>query len=301
MFDLKTVSLTAIATALCTACATPQVNPHYKYSTKYPQAPAATQMASAPATTVPVTYHGSEGDYGYTQNASYNTVAQPVGHAVSLEQARQDCDISEQNYKVAGAAIGGVVGALAGKKLAGDDDETLGLVGGAALGAAAGYGAGDMMVDCDVSAAPSSVVEQELAYRPATDTAEIPAVYTSEAMVETGGQNISQYEYNEGGYAVSIAQEQAIVPEVTRAVIIAPEAIVETREVAITSPVIMATPIPASAPKGTTYIVQEGDTAWSLSRKSCSSPQDIRALNSLEGDFLIKAGEAILLPSSSCQ
>ncbi|MEE9347912.1 MAG: LysM peptidoglycan-binding domain-containing protein, partial [Robiginitomaculum sp.] len=92
-----------------------------------------------------------------------------------------------------------------------------------------------------------------------------------------------------------------IVPEVTRAVIIAPEAIVETREVAITSPVIMATSIPASAPKGTTYIVQEGDTAWSLSRKSCSSPQDIRALNSLEGDFLIKAGEAILLPASSCQ
>jgi LysM repeat protein len=120
---------------------------------------------------------------------------------------------------------------------------------------------------------------------------------SSEVMIETGGQNISQYEYNEGGYAVSITQEEALTPEITQAVTIAPEAIIETREVAIAAP---ATAIAAPA-TGITYIVQEGDTAWSLSRKSCSSPADIRALNSLEGDFLIKAGEVISLPANSCK
>jgi len=58
-------------------------------------------------------------------------------------------------------------------------------------------------------------------------------------------------------------------------------------------------PAPAK-PAGMTYIVQEGDTAWSLSRKSCSSLSDLKTINNLEGDFLIKAGEAILLPASNC-
>jgi LysM repeat protein/uncharacterized protein YcfJ len=292
MLNIKTVSLSAIAVVLCAACATPQVNPHYKYSTKYPDAPVVTRMASAPATTIPVVYHGSQGDYGYTQNASYRTVTQPI----SVEQARQNCDISEQNHKVAGAALGGVIGALAGKKLAGDDNETLGLVGGAAIGAAAGYGAGDMMVDCDVSSAsnmaptlasePPTLASEPMTYNPEPVITQV----SSEVMIETGGQNISQYEYNEGGYAVSITPEQAPIPEVTHAVAIAPETIIETREIAIAAPA-----------TGIAYIVQEGDTAWSLSRKSCSSPADIRALNSLEGDFLIKAGEVISLPANSCK
>lgn len=298
MNNFKTAILGTAAIAMLAACATPQSNPHYKYSSKMP----ATDGYSTAPQQAPVTYQaahtaGSYNEPAHTQAASYS---QPASYTSA--DARQACLAKEQSRKLIGAAIGGTVGSFAGKKLGGDDNETLGLVGGAALGGAAGYGVGNMSVDCPQVSAPVSAPIAG-SYPAAQSYTAVPAPvipaqsqtvtqverYAEPVMVETGGQNAAQignYSYNSAGY-------------VTDAAITAPAAQTTQRLYDIPAAAVLPAQAPA-APRGTTYIIQEGDTAWSLSRKTCSGVNDIKAINNLEGDFLIKAGEAILLPASAC-
>ncbi len=302
MSHIKTVFMGACAAAILCACATPQSNPHYKYSSKMPADTSASGAYQSAPAQAPVTYQAAHtvetySQPAYVQSASY---LQPV--AYQSPQTRQACLVKEQNRKIAGAAIGGAIGAYAGKKLGGDDNDTLGMVGGAAIGGIAGYGAGDMTTDCDpVAAAPISA--HNAAGYPASPVASpLPAQaqavttatrYEAPVMIETGGplsQEEMQYDYNNGGYVTA--------PQTTQAAVTAPAPAVTQR--LYDAPAVAAAPMTVSAPAGVTYIVQEGDTAWNLSRKTCSSITDIKAMNNLEGDFLIKAGEAILLPASKC-
>jgi len=48
------------------------------------------------------------------------------------------------------------------------------------------------------------------------------------------------------------------------------------------------------------YVVQQGDTADSLSRKFCSRPSDIKKYNGLDSRHSLIIGQSILLPSTSC-
>lgn len=338
MSAVKTALLIASAAAVLSACATPQTNPHYKYSSKLPTSDAQSYPSQAPVTyqaahtttqntyvadsatrevvyaqTYPVAnaQPASVQSANYTQNASAQTYQ-------SASADYQDCMAREQNYKIGGAVIGGAIGAYGGKKLGGDDNETLGMVAGAALGGTAGYGAGDVMVNC-AQQAPAPISQPLTQTYPAN--AQTAPVYTSQTnaveyapvipaqqatvsqaqiiapqpaaqlyqepsvITETSGQNLSNYTYNSGGY-------------VSNAAVTLPAPMQAERQITMRGPV--SATIQSATTAGEIYIVQEGDTAWSLSRKVCATTGQIRQMNSLEGDFLIKAGEAIRLPANQC-
>lgn len=59
-----------------------------------------------------------------------------------------------------------------------------------------------------------------------------------------------------------------------------------------------------SDPKGaltwSSHVVEQGDTAYSLSRRFCSRTSDIKKYNGLDSDYSLKVGQAIILPRTSC-
>ena len=307
----KTMIMGACAAALLGACATPQNNPYAKYSGKMP-AEQTQQYAQAPAQ-APVTYRqatiiepSSVQSAGYTQPATYQASTAQTG--TYHTNAHQECLASQGTRKLAGAAIGGAIGTYAGKKIG--DDDTAAMIGGAAVGGIAGYGLGGMTKDCDqynIAPASQTVVYPAQA-QPVTSAVSYQqpvsssGAYAQPAVIETGGQNLSQaemqsidaYQYDNNGY-VSNAAATAPAQAVTQRLYDAP-----AQAVMPAAPQPQARTAQAPAIQGVTYIVQEGDTAWNLSRRTCSSVNDIKAMNSLEGDFLIKAGEAIRLPASNC-
>ncbi|WP_409433432.1 LysM peptidoglycan-binding domain-containing protein [Litorimonas sp. RW-G-Af-16] len=123
----KTVLIATAALALTlSACATSQENPNYQYSSKYKGDSPSKSYASYSQPTATTTYASNQGAITSTTN-----------HA---------CLNKETNRELLGGAIGGAVGAVAGKKVIGG---TKGTVVGAVLGGAAGYGIGDKSIDCD--------------------------------------------------------------------------------------------------------------------------------------------------------
>ena len=64
---------------------------------------------------------------------------------------------------------------------------------------------------------------------------------------------------------------------------------------------------PISAPQGEVsferamqHQIKEGDTVYSFARGLCSSVEEIKAMNSLDGNFSIRLGDTIRLPASKC-
>ena len=51
---------------------------------------------------------------------------------------------------------------------------------------------------------------------------------------------------------------------------------------------------------GQAYTVQQGDTVYSLSRKTCVGVSVIQSMNGLNTDYAIKIGQSITLPASVC-
>ncbi|MEP4051515.1 MAG: LysM peptidoglycan-binding domain-containing protein [Litorimonas sp.] len=51
---------------------------------------------------------------------------------------------------------------------------------------------------------------------------------------------------------------------------------------------------------GQTYTVQQGDTVYSLSRKTCVGVNVIQSMNGLSADYAIKIGQSLTLPTSVC-
>lgn len=51
---------------------------------------------------------------------------------------------------------------------------------------------------------------------------------------------------------------------------------------------------------GQSYTVQQGDTVYSLARKSCVGVSVIQSMNDLNADYAIKIGQSLTLPASVC-
>ena len=51
---------------------------------------------------------------------------------------------------------------------------------------------------------------------------------------------------------------------------------------------------------GASYTVQQGDTVYSLSRKTCVGVNVIQSMNGLDANYAIKIGQSITLPTSVC-
>lgn len=58
--------------------------------------------------------------------------------------------------------------------------------------------------------------------------------------------------------------------------------------------------IPAAPSLGQDYVVQQGDTVYSLSRKLCVGVNEIQSHNNLSNDFGIKIGQSLSLPAPRC-
>lgn len=48
------------------------------------------------------------------------------------------------------------------------------------------------------------------------------------------------------------------------------------------------------------YIVQQGDTAYSLGRRYCSRTEDIKSYNNLNSTYSLTVGQSIILPHTTC-
>lgn len=51
---------------------------------------------------------------------------------------------------------------------------------------------------------------------------------------------------------------------------------------------------------GTQHEIMQGDTVYSFARSLCSSVEEIKAINGLDGNFSIRLGDTIRLPASKC-
>ena len=51
---------------------------------------------------------------------------------------------------------------------------------------------------------------------------------------------------------------------------------------------------------GSQHVIAEGDTVYSFARNLCSSVDEIKTLNGLDGSFNIRLGDTIRLPASKC-
>ena len=293
---LSSISIVALA-----ACATPQENPYYKYSSKY-KGGASTTVTEAGSViqTAPVVY----------ETASYRTSQAP-----SYSQANHDCLRKEKNHELIGAGIGGTLGAFAGKKLIGG---TKGTVIGAGLGGAAGYGVGDKVVNCDpqtVTVHQQSPVYSQQAYTttpahsqqtyvsaPHAGTAYVaPAVAESYVSpTDTEFNAISQT--GTPGYQVLQAQT-ATVPY-SRAEYDAQEISYDyganTVEASAATRAISSESRLFRAGSHGAHLVKEGDTVYSLSRKLCVGVNDIQSLNNLDSNFGINIGDSLKVPASNC-
>jgi len=133
------------------ACSVVQENPNYQYSSKY-QGGGSTSYASNGIS-------GSSSGGIVTTPASYTQASSEsysggIYAGSTISRAEEECRNKESNREIIGGAAGGAIGAFAGRKLIGG---TAGTLAGAAVGGAAGYGLGDISVDCS----------QQQAYQPA--------------------------------------------------------------------------------------------------------------------------------------
>jgi len=118
----------------------------------------------------------------YTPASSQSYSSQPSYQTATSQAAEARCRNKESNREIIGGAAGGALGAFAGKKLIGG---TAGTIAGAAIGGTAGYGLGDISVDCSPqqSYQPAQVQTYQSAPAPVYQAA--PATYTQPASVQT--------------------------------------------------------------------------------------------------------------------
>ena len=310
---LSSISIVALA-----ACATPQENPYYKYSSKY-QGGATSTVTQA-------------GSVIQTAPVSYETVSYEATQTPRYTQANHECLKKEQNRELLGAGLGGTIGAIAGKELIGG---TKGTVIGAGLGGAAGYGIGDKLVNCDpqptpvqqysaqplqtYTTAPTNASTQQVytaapavtASYQAPVTPEYSAPVISETYVsptDTGFNSIS--EMGTPGYQVLQAQTAEIyeVPTVTQTV---SQPVSGAQQVSynyeantvLASADTIAIPQETRVFVGSSYgshLVKQGDTVYSLSRNLCVGIADIQSINNLDASYGIKIGDTLRLPASNC-
>ena len=269
-----------LSAAVLTACATPQENPYYEYSSQYKGAPT-TMVAQVPAVleTALVSYEAIS-----SESASYQSVA-----TGTYTRVNHECLKKEKNHELLGSAIGGTIGAIAGEKLIGG---TEGVVIGAGLGGAAGYGIGDKAVNCDPQ--PISTVQSA----PVVSAAYVsPTDEEFRVISDTGTP----------GYQVMSSQtvEAYNTPATTSTHFTAPQEVTydysaNTITASAATQSLTSENRILSAQSYQSHVVGEGDTVYSLSRGLCVGVVDIQSLNGLDANYGIRIGESIKLPSSNC-
>ncbi len=337
------------------ACATAQENPNYQHSTTYNGSSPYTQSASTVSQGTHVTnasYQTQSSPIIYDSPAGYSSVTQRPDYQGQTYQGQtyqgqtyqansqysvpsytqagqtrldQDCLSRETNRELLGGALGGTVGAIAGKKLIGG---TKGTVAGALVGGAAGYGIGDKSINCDPVpvAAPVSYPSQ---YQ-STPTTYYPA--SSQTAPQMSSQTSTQYQpaqsvsaapstdtyYGEtvGTPGYEVMQRSTSIPTTlpppttqTNAGTISYDSSNthnSTRSTGTTTQTVSEEKYPTIEPGnysgsyGTTHTVVQKDTVYSLSRKVCASVEEVQSMNGIDGSYAIKIGQTLRLPRSKC-
>ena len=312
----NTLPPTLIALALA-ACATAQENPNYQHSTTYNGASPYTQVATSTpytattATTQNATYQTRSAPIVYDAQPGYSSVtSQPVyqnaGYQASSQystapqtRVNHECLSKEMNRQLIGGALGGTAGAFAGKELIGG---TKGTVAGALVGGVAGYGIGDKSINCDpvpVASYPTQMSTTPTTYYPATSypatTEYVPTQVVSQATLPAptiaAPSTDTYYGDTTGtpGYeALQQAQSTQVSPSAYSSV------------PATTTSASSQYSYPSTGFGASTHTVVQNDTVYSLSRKLCSSVDEIQAMNGIDRNFGIKIGQNLKLPASKC-
>ncbi len=304
------------------ACSTVQENPNYQYSTKY-QGAADTSYASNGATTTAASYSTQPTSQTY-QNQAYQDQAyqgQTYQGYSTAQAEQQDCRRKESNREIIGGAAGGTLGAIAGKKLIGG---TAGTIAGAVAGGVAGYGIGDISVDCSPSVAPAPAQAYQAApvqsYSPDAPT---DTQYAGQDVTGTPGYEIFQNENVSPVTGSSVNPSTVTISgpihsaSSTYPANVPPQNLtngaVEVTNYDYSANLISAdTPIDSASypadetrilsgiPVFQSYTVQPGDTVYGLSRKLCVGVADIQQHNNISANYGINIGQTIQLPQNRC-
>lgn len=328
--------LPAIALA---ACSTVQENPNYQYSSKYGQvntdfadangsdaygassiaASTSTRVASntrtAPANTITLD------EYCMEKNRNRQLIGAGVGGAIG---ALAGDAIGGTKATIAGAAIGGTAGYAAG-------DATLDCRRATYSGPTASsptdqaYNADQMMgtpgyqlyLQEQAAAVPVSQQAQ-------TAPAQYQAPYSAQNQYQVPASNAPQtyraQHDQTSGYPSRTQPQTQIIPSGPRVVdydysqntITAGGPVGAT---VVTQPVPKSAPVPAPAPTPAqrysasavagplmtgNYVVRQGDTVYSLSRRLCVPVVEFSQINGLGSDYAIKIDQPLILPPSRC-
>ncbi len=280
-------------------CSTTAVNPNYQQTTTY--------KGSSPYSNEAVLQQA-----GYQTSQDQTQAPAPVTYATNNQQAYtqqvyQDCISKESNRKLIGAAAGGIVGGLLGRKVGGDN-KTLGTAAGAAIGGATGYGIADKTIRCDQVSAPTTQNQSAHINHPAQAVSyESQAAPTSPAHPAQGIQENTQsigdagtpgyYAVNGGTPPLGTPPLSTGQPQYAQIRPTSPQA---SHPAPVSTQTTFAMPTQILPPGTSRYRVIAGDTLYSLARTTCSSVAEIQRLNAINRDFYIRADDDIILPSGRC-
>lgn len=224
---------------------------------------------------------------------------QPVTQQANNTRRNQECLSKETDRKIIGTIAGGAAGAIAGRKLAGEN-KALGTVAGVAIGGAAGYGIADKTINCDpVTVQPHSTQTNDTApgsqpvnLTPAGAVVVAPEIETAfeknAASVDDDGIP-GYYEKHEPLYE-GVESRAAPLRQLA-----------DTTQASTPAPV-QATPAPVltAANRNMRYPVKPGDTVYSLARNACISVAEFKQINNIDEQYYIRAGDELLIPESRC-
>lgn len=285
------------AAIILTACATPQENPHYQHSTKYKGNP----LNSPYGASNPV---GTQVAHGYSTTDQYASTGTVLNRVVVPEtsQAAQDTrqviyEQSSQDSSYASAAYGTTT----------YNEPAYSRVAPVCIEQGLQNTPGCTPTSLPINTQSASVAQPYSAGAQTlyvTNSSTTPLSPTEQAMPESYGtpgyeairnsQAAPQWEAAETtqplGVAVPVTQPFA---SPLPAPAVRPAQIQDAR-----SPTIMQNQ--QSFNIGTQREIREGDTVYSFSRQLCTSVDEIKAINSLDGTFNIRLGDTIRLPASQC-
>ncbi len=348
--SVRLLCLSAAAGLILAACATSQENPNYQVSTKYKGSnpyvstttPSSGNVSSgtvstvrySPATTTPAsTFQSSTASTQYRtvdqQPVQFRTISAGTGYT----QVDQRCLNAEKKRELIGGALGGTIGAVAGKEFIGG---TKGTIAGAALGGTLGYGLGDKSINCDpvyTAPQPANVQSYQPTYQAQPGSGQVHTMQTAPNQTYYVPASAPQTASGAGAvgtpgyYAIHGGQppmqQQAPVQQVPmqqvpmpmqpapmQQVQMQPQQVYQQHPQTVYVPVTQSQAVTQAAVPGPQFTyaatgagmhqVVEGDTVYSMSRQLCVGVDDIQRANGLDANYSIKLGQFLQLPASRC-
>jgi len=303
--------LALVTTAIIlTACATAQENPHYQYSTKY----------NGPAST-----HSNASTTSHASNTAVHSAATAPAGTVLARYVHDDPNQPLGDVPGSLAVYGTETsGALTARRVTSLPQPPAQNYSSAAYGSthynAPSYSRVEAI--CVQQGTQNTVACPSTPMPIATQTASVASPYAS------GGQTL--YVTSNTTTALSPSPTESVMPDsygtpgyeaMKNAETDWPASPQDAAAAAvgvsvpITRP--FASPLPAPSVRqalspdmmprneqsyalGTQHQIVTGDTVYSFARKLCSSVEEIKAINSLDGTFNIRLGDTIRLPASKC-